>query len=97
LIIGVVLDDPDFMAEPLPRVVVTQLNDYNETLELQVWLDNEREQVKKSLELREKLFKALTAAGVEMPFETIQLAPHRVPVGMTGDNHIAPVSADRPD
>lgn len=95
ILLSLVQDDPDFLAEPLPRVVVTQLNDYNVTLELQAWLDNEREHVKKSLELREKVFKALTAAGVEMPFETIQLAPHRVTVGMTGDR--PPVTAGRPD
>jgi len=67
-------------------VVVTQLNDYNVALELQAWLKNEREHVKKSLELREKVFKALTAAGIEMPFETIQLAPHKVTMvnGMNG-------------
>jgi small conductance mechanosensitive channel len=77
------------MAEPLPRVVLTQLNDYNVTLELQAWLENEREHVKKSQALREKMFKALTAAGVEMPFETIQLAPHKVTVGMS-DSREAP-------
>lgn len=53
--------------------------------------------MKKRLDLREKVFKALTAAGVEMPFETIQLAPHRVTVGMTDDRHMAPFTAGRPD
>ena len=95
ILLSLVQDDPDFMAEPLPRVVVTQLNDYNVTMELQVWLDNERDHVKKSLELREKVFKALTAAGVEMPFETIQLAPHRVSIGMTDDTRISSVSRRR--
>ena len=78
ILLALVQEDPEYIADPLPRVVVTQLNDYNVTLELQAWLDNEREHVRKSLELREKVFKALTAAGVEMPFETIQLAPHTV-------------------
>ena len=41
--------------------------------------------VSNRLELREKIFKALTVAGVEMPFETIQLAPHRVTVGMSAN------------
>ena len=75
------------MAEPLPRVVVTQLNDYNVTLELQAWLDNERDHVKKKFELREKVFKALTIAGIEMPYETIQLAPHKVAVAMLSDEN----------
>jgi small conductance mechanosensitive channel len=97
ILLSLVQEDADYMAEPLPRVVVTQLNDYNVTLELQAWLENEREHVKKSLELREKVFKALTAAGVEMPFETIQLAPHKVTVGMSACKNNAHVSNDRSD
>ena len=57
--------------------MVTQLNDYNVALELQVWLDDEKRHVEKRSELREKVFAALTREGVEMPFETIQLAPVR--------------------
>ena len=87
ILLSLVQDDSDYIAEPLPRVVVTQLNDYNVTMELQAWLENEREHVKKSLELREKVFKALTAAGVEMPFETIQLAPHKMTVRMSASNN----------
>jgi small conductance mechanosensitive channel len=96
ILLSLIQDDADYMAEPLPRVVVTQLNDYNVTLELQAWIENERQHVKKSLELREKVFKALTAAGVEMPFETIQLAPHQVTVGMTNGKNGAPVPDGRP-
>lgn len=84
LLISLVENNQDFMAEPDPRVVVTQLNDYNITLELRAWLLDERLHVQKRLELREKAFKALTAAGVDMPFETIQLAPHRVAVELEG-------------
>lgn len=76
--------DPEFMAAPPPVVVVTELNDYNVMLELRVWLDDERQHVGKRLELREKVFQTLTAAGVEMPFETVQLAPHRVTVETVG-------------
>lgn len=53
--------------------MVTQLNDYNVEMELQAWLKDERHHLEKRFELREKVFKALTAAGVEMPFETIQV------------------------
>ncbi len=84
ILLSLVQDDPDYLSEPLPRVVVTQLNDYNVTMELQTWLNNERDHVKKRLALLESAFKALTAAGVEMPFETIQLAPHKVSVGGLG-------------
>jgi len=80
LLLSLVHDDPDFMQEPPPRVVVTHLNDYNVAMELQPWLKNERDHVKKSLELREKVFKSLTSSGVDMPFETIQLAPHKITI-----------------
>lgn len=82
LLLALVQNDKDYMSDPLPLVVVTQLNDYNVTLELRAWLGDERQHVQKRFELREKVFKTLTAAGVEMPFETLQLAPHRVTVEM---------------
>ena len=85
ILISLVNEDDDYMIDPLPSVVVDQLNDYNVTIELRVWLKNEREHVTKRFELREKVFKALTSAGIAMPFETIQLAPHRVAVEMMSD------------
>ncbi|RJP88640.1 MAG: mechanosensitive ion channel family protein [Desulfobacteraceae bacterium] len=78
VLLSLVQNDPDYLSEPLSRVVVTQLNDYSVALELQAWLRDERRHVEKRYELREKVFKALTAAGIEMPFQTIQLAPHQV-------------------
>lgn len=75
VLIGLVENDAAYMKDPPPRVVVMQLNDYNVALELQAWLDDERQHVQKRFELREKVFNALNAAGVAMPFETIQLAP----------------------
>jgi small-conductance mechanosensitive channel len=78
LLLDLVDQDPEYLLEPAPRVVLTQLNDYNLTLELQAWLKNERDHVEKRFNLRERAFNALNNAGVEMPFETIQLAPMRV-------------------
>lgn len=78
ILLALVQDDPDYMSAPPPDVVVVLLEDYNVKLELRVWLEEERDHVKKRFELREKMYKALTSAGVEMPFETIQLAPHKV-------------------
>ncbi len=75
MLLGLVVQDPEYLQEPAPRVFVTQLNDYNVTVELQAWLDNEREHVEKRSNLRERAFNTLTRAGVEMPFETLQLAP----------------------
>lgn len=70
-----VRNDPDYMDEPVPRVVVKQLNDYNVMLELQAWLKDERKHIEKRFELREKVFKTFTETGIVMPFETIQLTP----------------------
>lgn len=75
LLIALVKTDEDLMADPPPLVVVTQLNDYNVTLELRVWLKDERNHVLKRFDLREKIFKTLTENRIDMPFETIQLAP----------------------
>jgi small conductance mechanosensitive channel len=82
ILLGLVAGDPEYLKEPAARVIVTALNDYNIALELQAWLKDERQHVEKRAELREKVFKALNGAGVEMPFETIQLAPMQV--NMTG-------------
>ncbi|MFT5699832.1 MAG: small conductance mechanosensitive channel [Desulforhopalus sp.] len=78
LLLALVLKDPDYMQEPAPSVVVTVLGDYNVEVELRVWLEEERDNVKKRFELREKMYKSLTIEGVDMPFETIQLTPHKV-------------------
>ncbi|PKN16042.1 MAG: mechanosensitive ion channel protein MscS [Deltaproteobacteria bacterium HGW-Deltaproteobacteria-3] len=78
LLLSLVKDDPAFMAEPAPRTVVTALNDYNVAMELQAWIFDERRHVERRFELREKVFKILTQAGVELPFETIQLQPVEV-------------------
>ena len=75
LLLALVQDDPAYMTSPAPRVVVTELNDYNVAVELQAWLDDEKRHVEKRFELREKAFKTLNQAGVELPFETLKLQP----------------------
>lgn len=77
-LLTVVEADPDYMTDPAPRMVVTALNDYNVEVELQAWLHNEREHVVKRSELRERVFDRLNRAGIEMPFETLQLQPLEV-------------------
>lgn len=84
ILMGLVSGDDDFLTEPKPRMVITQLNDYNVAVELQVWLRNERDHVEKRFQLRERVFETLTEAGVDMPFETIQLAPVDVKVNSNG-------------
>jgi small conductance mechanosensitive channel len=80
LLLALPKDDPAFLDDPAPRVVATALNDYNVAMELQAWLDDERLHVEKRYELREKVFNTLTQAGVELPFETLQLQPVDVKV-----------------
>ncbi len=78
ILLNIVQHDPEYLQEPAPRVVVQQLNDYNVSLELQAWIKNERAHVEMRSDLREKVFNAFTAAGVDMPFETIRLTPLQV-------------------
>lgn len=80
ILLKLVRDNPAYLDDPVPRVVVVKLNDYNVALELQAWLKNERDHIQQRFDLRESAFKALTEANVEMPLQTIQLAPHCVQV-----------------
>jgi small conductance mechanosensitive channel len=83
IMLRLVTENPSFMKTPEPKAVVTSLNDYNIEMELRVWLDNEQDHVKQRLALRESLYKELTKAGVDMPYQTIQLAPTRVLLDQT--------------
>lgn len=67
---------PGLMQDPKPVVVVTALNDYNVALELQAWLADEKQHVLARHQLRERLFESFRSAGVDMPFETLVLAPN---------------------
>lgn len=73
LLMALVTEEDGFKEKPPPRVVVTQLNDYNIEVQLQAWIQNEREHVEKRFALREKVFETLRDAGVDMPNETIRL------------------------
>ncbi|NEX11941.1 MAG: mechanosensitive ion channel protein MscS [Prosthecochloris sp.] len=75
LLLKLVNDDPDFMQQPLPVVVVTELNDYNVVLELEAWLQDERRHIEKRCEIREKIFRTFTKEGIDMPYETIRIVP----------------------
>ena len=47
----IIRHDPDYLQEPLPRVVITQVNDYNVALALQAWINDERIHIEKRFEL----------------------------------------------
>jgi len=93
LLLSLVKENPDFLKAPAPRVVVTELNDYNVALELQVWLDNERQHVEKRYELREEAFSALNRVGIDMPFETIQITPLDIKITHGGSSPALPQRA----
>jgi small conductance mechanosensitive channel len=78
-------NDAALMTDPPPAVVVTALNDYNVALELRVWLRDERSHIPARLALRERLFEALRAAEIAMPFETFALAPIEIRSGTPAD------------
>jgi small conductance mechanosensitive channel len=84
VLLAIIREDPEYLKEPPPRVIATQLNDYNVALELQAWLKDERRHIERRAELRERAFNALTRAGVEMPFETLRLTPLEVHTLGTG-------------
>ncbi len=80
ILLALVEGDPAYMKDPMPRVIVRNLDDYKVSLELQVWIKDEHSHLLQSFTLRENAFKALQAAKVEMPLETIQLATPQVSV-----------------
>jgi len=75
VLLNLVGDDPSVLREPAPRVAVTALNDYNVALQLQTWIEDETQHITKTFELRESVFRAFTDAGIQMPFETLELTP----------------------
>ena len=78
ILLGIVQGNPDYLEEPAAKVMVTQLNDYNIALELRAWIKEERNHVQMRSDLREKVYLALSAAQVDMPFQTLQLSPLKV-------------------
>jgi len=75
ILLNLVSKKKEFLEDPSPQVVITELNDYNTKIELQAWLEDERKHIEKRFELREEAFSALNQAGVEMPFETLSINP----------------------
>lgn len=73
VLLGLVDGDNRYMNDPPPQMVVLALNDYNVEVALRAWIHDEREHLSSRFALREKVFKALTAAGVDMPYETLRV------------------------
>jgi small conductance mechanosensitive channel len=73
LLLGVVVGHDEFMADPAPEVAVTGLGDFNNTVELRAWAHDERRHGLLREALRERAYRALLAAGVDMPYETLNI------------------------
>lgn len=71
ILLDLVKDAAVFMSEPPPSVLVVALNDYNIAVQLQVWIRNEREHIKRRAELREDVVESFRKFEVHMPYETI--------------------------
>ena len=75
LMLSTVKGDERFMTEPQPVVHVKSLNDYNVLVTLKAWILDERAHIELRSHLRQRVKETLDSAGVEMPFETLALAP----------------------
>lgn len=86
LFVDLVTGDERFLPDPAPAMVVKNVGDYFVEVDFRVWLDDETKHVAVRFWLREQLFEAFRKEGVEMPFETVQLAPfeHRSVGAATG-------------
>lgn len=73
LLLDLVDGRPGFMTKPEPQVVVTALNDYNVAIQLRAWIEDETTHLRERFALREDAYAALNGAGVDMPFETLQI------------------------
>lgn len=71
VLISIIRGDSTFLEKPPAQVVVTALSEYNIGLQLRVWIADKREHIRLRFELRERVLKALTAAGVEMTSEEL--------------------------
>ena len=71
--LSIIADDDERFRPESSNVVVTALNDYNVAMQFRVWLIDERKHLPVRFALREKLFEALRAANVNMPYETLEI------------------------
>lgn len=72
-LLAMVEGDPRYADTPGAAVVVTSLNADNVALELRVWLLDEQNHLGERVALRERIFRSLTEAGVDMPPLTVRM------------------------
>lgn len=73
----IVLGDEKYLNDPAPVVLVQELGDYYTKLQFRVWLENTHTHIPVRAELREKIKNSFDAAGIEMPFETLEILNRR--------------------
>jgi small conductance mechanosensitive channel len=76
-LLKLVKGDDRFLPDKEPVVLVKELGDYYTALELRAWLDDTKTHIPVRAELREKIFNAFTAAGIDMPFEKIEILNYK--------------------
>ena len=69
-----------YMQSPMCELLVDAINDYNLALIFRVWIDNERDHIRLRNQLIEDIYNTMLANKIEMPLETIQMAPFEVKV-----------------
>lgn len=79
VVLSVVEDDDRIRERPAPVVVLTEMAESSVDFELRVWLQNPHLEVPLDLEYRERIKKALDAAGISIPFPHVSLLVERLP------------------
>ena len=77
-IVNIIKGDNRFLADKPPVVLVKELGDYYVALELRAWLDDTKTHIPMRAEIREKIFNSLNKAGIEMPFEKIEVLDYKM-------------------
>ncbi len=67
-----------YMQSPMCELLVDAINDYNLALIFRVWIDNERDHIRLRNQLIEDIYNTMLENKIEMPLETLQMAPFEV-------------------
>lgn len=84
-VLATVGDDDRVRERPPPAVVLTEMADSAVAFELRLWLKNPHQEVPLGLEYRERIKRALDAAGIEIPFPHLSLFVERMPEAEIGE------------
>lgn len=71
-------NNSNYMQSPNCELLIDSINDYNLGLVFRVWIFNEREHIKLKNSLTEDIYNSMLKNNIDMPLETIQLAPMKI-------------------